>query len=71
MGRRGDEKGAQFEGTQSFFRQTPRRPGHKIQQVQSIVPALRLRDYARIELSNPGREVYVIEANPIVTGAKE
>lgn len=63
----GDEKGAQFEGTQSIF-PTDLSEEHtkKIQQVAiDSFQALRLRDYARIDLRvTPEEEVYVIEANP-------
>jgi D-alanine-D-alanine ligase len=63
----GDEKGAEFEGTESVF------PSDlsedlikKIQQVAiDSFQALRLRDYARIDLRvTAAEEVYVIEANP-------
>jgi D-alanine-D-alanine ligase len=66
-GDEGDEKGAEFEGTQSIF------PGDlsegltkKIQQVAiDAFQALRLRDYGRIDLRvTSDEQVYVIEANP-------
>jgi D-alanine-D-alanine ligase len=63
----GDEKGAQFEGTRSVF------PADlsddltkKIQQISvDSFQALRLRDYARIDIRvTPQEQIYVIEANP-------
>jgi len=66
-GDEGDEKGAQFEGTQSVFpTDLSEELTKKIQQVAvDSFQALRLRDYARIDLRvTPGEEVYVIEANP-------
>jgi D-alanine-D-alanine ligase len=63
----GEEKGAQFEGTQSVFpTDLPEDLATKIQQVAiDSFQALRLRDYARIDLRvTPEGEVYVIEANP-------
>ena len=63
----GDEKGAQFEGTQSIFpTDLPEDLATKIQQVAiDSFQALRLRDYARIDIRvTPEGEVYVIEANP-------
>jgi len=63
----GDEKGAQFEGTKSIFpTDLSDALTEKIQQVAiDSFQALRLRDYARIDLRvTPKEEVYVIEANP-------
>jgi len=63
----GDEKGAEFEGTESVFpTDLPEELTKKIQQVAiDSFQALRLRDYARIDLRvTPAEEVYVIEANP-------
>jgi D-alanine-D-alanine ligase len=63
----GDEKGAQFEGTQSIFpTDLSEELTKKIQQVAiDSFQALRLRDYARIDLRvTASEEVYVIEANP-------
>jgi D-alanine-D-alanine ligase len=63
----GDEKGAQFEGTKSIF------PGNlsdeltgRMQKVAvDAFNALRLRDYARVDLRvNAKEEIYVIEVNP-------
>jgi D-alanine-D-alanine ligase len=66
-GDEGDEKGAQFEGTESIFpTDLSEDLTKKIQQVAiDSFQALRLRDYARIDLRvTPKEEVYVIEANP-------
>jgi D-alanine-D-alanine ligase len=63
----GDEKGAQFEGTRSLFpTDLSEELATKIQQVAiDSFQALRLRDYARIDLRVTAEgEVYVIEANP-------
>jgi D-alanine-D-alanine ligase len=63
----GDEKGAEFEGTESIFAtDLPEELTKKIQQVAiDSFQALRLRDYARIDLRvTASEEVYVIEANP-------
>jgi D-alanine-D-alanine ligase len=63
----GDEKGAQFEGTESVFpTDLPEELAKKMQQVAiDSFQALRLRDYARIDLRvTPGEEIFVIEANP-------
>ncbi|HMI55847.1 MAG TPA: hypothetical protein VK494_06655 [Gemmatimonadaceae bacterium] len=63
----GDEKGAEFEGTQSIFpTDLPEEVTKKIQQVAiDSFQALRLRDYARIDLRvTPKEDIYVIEANP-------
>ncbi|MGH7651022.1 MAG: D-alanine--D-alanine ligase family protein [Gemmatimonadaceae bacterium] len=66
-GDEGDEKGAEFEGTQSIFpTDVPEELAKKIQQVAiDSFQALRLRDYARIDLRVTDKEeVFVIEANP-------
>lgn len=63
----GDEKGAQFEGTKSIFpTDLSEDLKNKIQQVAiDSFQALRLRDYARVDLRvTAAEEVYVIEANP-------
>jgi D-alanine-D-alanine ligase len=63
----GDEKGAQFEGTESIFpTDLSEELTNKLQQVAiDSFQALRLRDYARIDLRvTESEEVYVIEANP-------
>ena len=63
----GDEKGAEFEGTESVFPPNlSEELTSKIQQVAiDSFQALRLRDYARIDLRVTAKEeVYVIEANP-------
>jgi D-alanine-D-alanine ligase len=63
----GDEKGEQFEGTQSIFpTDLSEELTNKIQHVAiDSFQALRLRDYARIDLRVTAKEeVYVIEANP-------
>ena len=66
-GDEGDEKGAEFEGTQSIF-PTDLSEGltQKIQRVAvDAFQALRLRDYGRIDLRvTPDEQIYVIEANP-------
>jgi D-alanine-D-alanine ligase len=66
-GDEGDEKGAEFEGTQSVFpTDLSEELTQKIQRVAiDAFQALRLRDYGRIDLRvTPGEEIYVIEANP-------
>ena len=63
----GEGKGAEFEGTQSIFpTDVPEALEQKMQQVaKDAFQALRLRDYARIDLRvTPAEEIYVIEANP-------
>jgi len=63
----GDEKGAQFEGTQAIFpANLSDELTEKIQRVAiDSFQALRLRDYARIDIRvTPEEEIYVIEANP-------
>jgi D-alanine-D-alanine ligase len=63
----GDEKGAQFAGTESIFpTDLPEDLAKRIQQVSiDSFQALRLRDYGRVDLRvTPKEEIYVIEANP-------
>jgi len=63
----GDEKGEQFEGTQSIFpTDLSEEMTERIQRVAiDSFQALRLRDYARIDLRvTPEEEIFVIEANP-------
>jgi D-alanine-D-alanine ligase len=63
----GDEKGAEFEGTESVFpTDLSEELTKKIQQVAiDAFQALRLRDYGRVDLRvTADEEVYVIEANP-------
>ncbi len=63
----GDGKGAEFEGTESIFpTDVPDELHAKMQSVAlEAFNALRLRDYARIDLRvTPEGEVYVIEVNP-------
>lgn len=63
----GDESGAEFAGTKSVF---PTNVGEElIEAMQKVAVesfnALRLRDYARIDLRvTDANEIYVIEANP-------
>jgi D-alanine-D-alanine ligase len=66
-GDEGDEKGAEFEGTQSVFPENLpddlRERLHKA--ALDAFHALRLRDYARVDMRvNEAGEVYVIEVNP-------
>ncbi|HJQ12105.1 MAG TPA: hypothetical protein VJ840_13830 [Gemmatimonadaceae bacterium] len=66
-GDEGDEKGAEFEGTQSIFpTDLSEELTQKIQRVAiDAFQALRLRDYGRIDLRvTSSEEIYVIEANP-------
>jgi len=66
-GDEGDEKGAEFEGTQSIFpSDLSEELTEKIQRVAiDAFQALRLRDYGRIDIRVTAEEqVYVIEANP-------
>jgi D-alanine-D-alanine ligase len=66
-GDEGDEKGAEFEGTQSIFpTDLSEELTLKIQRVAiDAFQALRLRDYGRIDLRvTRDEQVYVIEANP-------
>ena len=66
-GDEGDEKGAEFEGTQSIFpTDLSEELTQKIQRVAiDAFQALRLRDYGRIDLRvTADEEIYVIEANP-------
>jgi D-alanine-D-alanine ligase len=63
----GDEKGAEFEGTQSVFpTDLSSELTQKIQRVAvDAFQALRLRDYGRIDLRvTADDEIFVIEANP-------
>jgi len=63
----GDEKGAEFEGTKSIFpTDVSDELAEKMQKVAvDAFHALRLRDYARVDLRvNAKEEVYVIEVNP-------
>lgn len=63
----GDERGAEFEGTESVFpTDLSEELSKRIQQVAiNSFQALRLRDYARIDLRvTEKEEIYVIEANP-------
>jgi D-alanine-D-alanine ligase and related ATP-grasp enzymes len=66
-GDEGDEKGAEFEGTKSIFpTDLSEELTEKMQKVAvDAFHALRLRDYARVDLRvNAKEEVYVIEVNP-------
>jgi len=66
-GDEGDEKGAEFEGTQSVFpTDLSEDLTEKIQRVAiDAFQALRLRDYGRIDLRvTADEEIFVIEANP-------
>ncbi len=66
-GDEGDEKGAEFEGTKSIFpTDLPEDLTTRMQQVAvEAFQALRLRDYARVDLRvNAKNEIYVIEVNP-------
>ncbi|MFL5581191.1 MAG: ATP-grasp domain-containing protein [Gemmatimonadaceae bacterium] len=63
----GDAKGAEFEGTKSIFPTDV--PDDLLSRMQAVAvesfQALRLRDYARIDLRvTEGGEIYVIEVNP-------
>ncbi len=63
----GDEKGAEFEGTESIFPTNV--PEDLLERMQAIAVAafhaLRLRDYARIDLRvTDAGEIFVIEVNP-------
>ena len=63
----GDEKGAEFEGTKSVFpTDLPDELNERMQKVAiDAFHALRLRDYARVDLRvNTKEEIYVIEVNP-------
>lgn len=63
----GDEKGVEFEGTKSVFpTDLSEDLTKKIQQVAvDSFQALRLRDYARVDIRvTPQEQIYVIEANP-------
>ena len=66
-GDEGDEKGAEFEGTQSVFpTDLSEELAQRIQRVAiDAFQALRLRDYGRIDLRvTADEEIFVIEANP-------
>lgn len=66
-GDEGDEKGAEFEGTKSVFpTDLPEEVAVRMQKVATdAFNALRLRDYARVDLRmNAKEEIYVIEVNP-------
>jgi D-alanine-D-alanine ligase len=66
-GDEGDEKGAEFEGTQSIFpTDLPDELRDRIQKVAvDAFHALRLRDYARVDMRvTDSGEIYVIEVNP-------
>lgn len=66
-GDNGDEKGAEFEGTKSIFpTDVSDELAKRMQQVAiDSFQALRLRDYARVDLRvNAKEEIYVIEVNP-------
>ena len=66
-GDEGDEKGAEFEGTKSVFpTDLPDELTERIQKVAiDSFHALRLRDYARVDLRMTAKEeIYVIEVNP-------
>jgi D-alanine-D-alanine ligase len=66
-GDEGDEKGAEFEGTKSIFpTDVSEELATRMQQVAvDAFQALRLRDYARVDLRVTAKgEIYVIEVNP-------
>jgi len=66
-GDEGDEKGAEFEGTKSIFpTNVSEELATRMQRVAiDAFQALRLRDYARVDLRvNAKEEIYVIEVNP-------
>ena len=66
-GDEGDEKGAEFEGTKSVFpSDLSEELTERMQKVAvDAFHALRLRDYARVDLRvNAKEEIYVIEVNP-------
>jgi len=66
-GDEGDEKGAEFEGTKSVFpTDLTDELTERMQKVAiDAFNALRLRDYARVDLRvNAKEEIYVIEVNP-------
>jgi D-alanine-D-alanine ligase len=66
-GDEGDAKGVAYEGTQSVFpTDLPEELAGRMQQVAvEAFHALRLRDYARIDLRvTEAGEIYVIEVNP-------
>jgi D-alanine-D-alanine ligase len=66
-GDEGDEKGAEYEGTKSVFpTDLSEELTERMQKVAvDAFNALRLRDYARVDLRvNAKEEIYVIEVNP-------
>lgn len=66
-GDEGDEKGAEFEGTESVFPENlPDDLRDRLQKVAvDAFHALRLRDYARVDMRvTDNGDVYVIEVNP-------
>src|SRR5687768_11615657 len=66
-GDEGDEKGAEFEGTQSVFPEDlPDELRDRMQKAAlEAFHALRLRDYARVDMRVTGSgEIYIIEVNP-------
>jgi len=66
-GDEGDEKGAEFEGTKSVFPTdlSEELTGRMQKVAVDAFHALRLRDYARVDLRvNAKEEIYVIEVNP-------
>lgn len=66
-GDEGDEKGAEFKGTRSIFpTNVSEELATRMQKVAiDAFQALRLRDYARVDLRvNAKEEIYVIEVNP-------
>ena len=66
-GDEGDEKGEEFEGTKSVFpSDLSEELAERMQKVAvDAFNALRLRDYARVDLRvNAKEEIYVIEVNP-------
>ncbi len=66
-GENGDEKGAEFEGTKSIFPTDVSEDLAKRMHLVAIdsFQALRLRDYARVDLRVTAKEeIYVIEVNP-------
>jgi len=66
-GDEGDEKGAEFEGTESVFPEDlPDELRERMQKVAvDAFHALRLRDYARVDMRvSEAGEIFVIEVNP-------
>jgi D-alanine-D-alanine ligase len=63
----GDQKGAEFEGTESVFPENlPDELRDRMQKAAlEAFHALRLRDYARVDMRvTEGGEIYIIEVNP-------